>query len=1016
MFFLCKIVIINMMVISMEIELFEHNEKAFRKLKTFLNNNILASVDHATGTGKSFIALKYLYENRDKRILYLTPTYAIYDQLFDVHMKKLGIKKSDFEKFDNIIYPNLLKYDMEEIAKNYDLIIFDEYHRCGAKKWGKKIKELKQNIIDKYPEKRIIGLTATNIRYLDKERNMNTELFDGNCVSRLTLDEAMLNGLLPSPTYINTYTSCDSDIEKLRKRILNNIPYKLDRKEYLEILDDIKKINDYKTEADGEYDLPRENGKYIVFCSTIKDIKKNQEFIQSKFSSKKLTFYEVHSGHTKEKNAKELSRFRENEGSNAFIFVVDILNEGIHIDDIDGIFMMRKTTSPIIFFQQLGRLLSFSGQNRKLIVWDLVDNLKNHPVIYNLVDNVTKLAKERIISDPKNKERYEGILENFKIIDHTANTLSKIDNLEKLLDNLDFIQIRVDRMVKILKDSNYSDKEEWLTAYEDLFKYFKYLNVDQFRDVSKLSIYKPKEIDCSEEEFLDKLNGFKTLKEKENYDLSIIIDEFEAFVNKNNRVPTILSDEVNERELAIKITEIISLMTKEMLERYNKIYQKIKKVSPFDRAFYGKKVSHLQYNDILIGCKICHEKSFYINRILKSFLRMVAKSYKDSEFAKYAELLDLSPFVNSLRVNNRKLNKIEEEKQKIEKEKFKDDNQQIDNFDDLQECYIELIDFIIENLRYPKISDGNIYLKYSKLKNLLIKYDYKESLDYILKVQKSEFIKKSRSDLFGEIVQFMHNNFGDLPSDRVDDTTEKELAKKLKKEISKFTEEEKEFLKNLKRELQANDNLLQDYLNFIINNKRFPIKKVSTYEEHQLHLRFLRNEPFFSKEEMRLIKETKRKLKEETLIRNTYLERNKLIKIFEKREFIKRVIEFIKSNYGDMPNINSIIDEEKQLALDLKSKLKELSETEINEIMDVQQEIKEKYNFNVVEEYINFLISNERYPLKTSDDDFEKSVAIMYDRYFNLLAVEDIQKINEVMEKLNKNTLYENTYVKNKRK
>ena len=141
MFFLCKIVIINMMVISMEIELFEHNEKAFQKLKTFLKNNILASVDHATGTGKSFIALKYLYENRDKRILYLTPTYAIYDQLFDVHMKKLGIKKSDFKKFDNIIYPNILKLDMEEIAKNYDIIIFEM--RC--QKMGQKNQRIKTN-------------------------------------------------------------------------------------------------------------------------------------------------------------------------------------------------------------------------------------------------------------------------------------------------------------------------------------------------------------------------------------------------------------------------------------------------------------------------------------------------------------------------------------------------------------------------------------------------------------------------------------------------------------------------------------------------------------------------------------------------------------------------------------------------------------------------------------------------------------------------------------------------------
>ena len=208
-----------MMVISMEIKLFEHNEKAFNKLKEFLRNNILASIDHATGTGKSFITLKYLYENKDKRILYLTPTYAIFDQLFDVHMKKLGIDKKEFKRFDNIIYPNILKKSMNDLAEDYDIIVWDEYHRCGAKKWGKKIKELKQIIVEKYPNKRIIGLTATNIRYLDNERDMNAELFDCNCVSRLTLDESILKGLLPSPTYINTYSSCDIKLDNLKKSL-----------------------------------------------------------------------------------------------------------------------------------------------------------------------------------------------------------------------------------------------------------------------------------------------------------------------------------------------------------------------------------------------------------------------------------------------------------------------------------------------------------------------------------------------------------------------------------------------------------------------------------------------------------------------------------------------------------------------------------------------------------------------------------------------------------------------------
>ena len=133
----------------MEIELFEHNEIAYQKLNSYLQDNRMASIDHATGTGKSFIALKYLYNHKNKRILYLTPTHYIFNQLIDTHMPKLGIDKKDFNKLDSIIYPNLSKYKMEDIASQYDIIVFDEYHRCVAKQWGTNLKELIKIIKEK---------------------------------------------------------------------------------------------------------------------------------------------------------------------------------------------------------------------------------------------------------------------------------------------------------------------------------------------------------------------------------------------------------------------------------------------------------------------------------------------------------------------------------------------------------------------------------------------------------------------------------------------------------------------------------------------------------------------------------------------------------------------------------------------------------------------------------------------------------------------------------------------------
>ena len=274
----------------MAISLFPHNEKAYQLLIDKLRDNQRVTVNNATGTGKSFIALKYLYDNRDKRILYLTPSYPIYNQLIGPHMKDIGINYSDFKRLDNIIYPNLLKMDMKEIADNYDIIVFDEYHRCGAKEWNKKIKELFQIVGDKYPEKKLIGLTATPTRYLDKERNMNDELFGGTCASELLLSDAIIDGLLPAPKYVNIPIHSLDEIGKIRNLINRRVEYKEDRDAYLERLKVIEKKITEETDLlnESQVNLDKDEGKFVVFCSKIDDIPKNQEFIRRQFKDKDL--------------------------------------------------------------------------------------------------------------------------------------------------------------------------------------------------------------------------------------------------------------------------------------------------------------------------------------------------------------------------------------------------------------------------------------------------------------------------------------------------------------------------------------------------------------------------------------------------------------------------------------------------------------------------------------------------------------------------------------------------------
>ena len=95
--------------------------------------------------------------------------------------------------------------------------------------------------------------------------------------------------------------------------------------------------------------------------------------------------------------------------------------------------MLRKTISPIIYFQQIGRLLSFSNRNNNLKIVDLVNNIQNHKVIYNLYNDIYTKAKELKKIDKKNEEIYNNILENFKIADYAATAYKVKDEIKERL-------------------------------------------------------------------------------------------------------------------------------------------------------------------------------------------------------------------------------------------------------------------------------------------------------------------------------------------------------------------------------------------------------------------------------------------------------------------------------------------------------------------------------------------------------------------------------------------------------
>jgi len=427
----------------MAVELYKHNKIAYDKVQKMFESQNRAAVVHPTGCGKSFISLKWLEENRNKKAIFLAPTISILQQI-EKHIIDCGMTMSDFPHLRGITYSKLCRMSESDIQKlNFDMIVLDEFHRCGADEWSKGIATL----INNNTNAKILGFSATPIRYLDEHRNMAEELFHGNVASEITLEDAMIDGILPMPTYINAVYSFKEDIEYYQEKIEKEkrLEEKLKAQQFLE---DAKKILE---KADGlpqifKKHIKNKSGKYIVFC-------RNQEHMQSMMQEAKTWFKEVNdnvemysmaSFIPRKENLKVFEEFyNSNNDSLKLLFSIDMLNEGVHVPNIDGVIMLRPTESPIIFKQQLGRALSV-GHNSNPIVFDIVNNVQSCEMIDKFYQELRVRALVKFTqTGSKEDEAKIGAFQISDTIRQIEEIFSKIDNCLKLSWD-DYYKLAVD--------------------------------------------------------------------------------------------------------------------------------------------------------------------------------------------------------------------------------------------------------------------------------------------------------------------------------------------------------------------------------------------------------------------------------------------------------------------------------------------------------------------------------------------------------------------------------------------
>ena len=356
----------------MGIKLFKHNADAYKKACKMLDDVGKTAVIHPTGTGKSFIGFKLAEDNRDKCVCWLSPS----DYIFKTQIENIQrTEQVDLSNVKFFTYSRLMNMKEEEIGDIYpDYIVLDEFHRCGAEMWGKGV----ANLIARFPKAKLLGLSATNIRYLDNQRDMADELFDGNVASEISLGEAIVRGILSPPKYVLSVFSYQKELERYEKRI-KATKNSVAREKASEYLESLRRTLENADDLDiiFEKHIEDRTGKYIVFCSSVEHLYRMVELVPEWFSrvDKNPHIYCAYSDNPETDTA--FDSFKKDTSDNLkLLFCVDMLNEGVHVDDISGVILLRPTVSPIIYKQQIGRALSASSRLEP-IIFDIVLNIEN---------------------------------------------------------------------------------------------------------------------------------------------------------------------------------------------------------------------------------------------------------------------------------------------------------------------------------------------------------------------------------------------------------------------------------------------------------------------------------------------------------------------------------------------------------------------------------------------------------------------------------------------------------------
>lgn len=375
----------------------EAQVEALGKLRELrISGEVRAAVVAAPGIGKTFLAAFDAQQYGAKSLLFLShrlehlsQAHRTFVRVFDSSRTYGRIYGGVDQSHADFVFATVQSASSNEtlLKRPFDYIIIDEFHHAEASSY--------QRILEAIPASFLLGLTATPER---QDGHDVLRLCDYNVAYEVRLVQAVNRGWLVPFHYFGVndvmvdyssipWRSSGFDINALENALMLE-----------ERVDEILK----HAEEKGYDGLRRAT---VSFCAGVRHAK----FMADSFCRRGFVALAITGENNLDYREEVYKRFENPADPLEWIFVADVLNEGVDIPAINSIIFLRPTESATIFIQQLGRGLRQSDDCEVLTVLDFVGHHQNAWLAIDALNDrdagiTASSIKELDFTPPKNCE------------------------------------------------------------------------------------------------------------------------------------------------------------------------------------------------------------------------------------------------------------------------------------------------------------------------------------------------------------------------------------------------------------------------------------------------------------------------------------------------------------------------------------------------------------------------------------------------------------------------------------